>query len=150
MLMKISKPVRLIFSVSGVLLITLFILAFIGWRQSQKRNETLNREQAAIDSLYVEFEGYIREGDFANAYKLMSPSYRTTDSLKDFINRFDFLQAQKDYRLHPHRYLKVEDDQALLFPKDTSIPGNWHGVGFEFQKIEGVWYLTGEWVHFQD
>ena len=119
------------------------------WEHIERRLTA--QEKSAIDDLYIQFEGCIRAGDFACAYDMMHPDYKARRTLEGFTQRFYFIYANnKDYRLHPQRYLSISKNKALLLPKSLLPPPPWLGTAFELRKVDGKWYFTGETVGFVD
>jgi hypothetical protein len=141
-MIKILKRVSIIISAGVVVWIALLFVTEP--RKREFDEQTRRKESLAIESVYRQFEAFIQNGDFANAYLFMTPIYREMWSCESFLKTFQFMQQYaEEYRLHPQHSLRIEGGFATLYPRDTSHDQNWYGVGFEFQKIEGVWYLTG-------
>lgn len=141
---KLFKIVRVI----GEIILLLWVSHDI-WSEVQYKHHA--DDASAIDQLYITFEGYLREGDFARAYELTSPEYRRQYSLDLFTLSVSFVQKDEKYRLHPKRNLMFYDNKAIIVPHDTTQPpAYWRGIGFECEKIDGKWYLTGETQSFVD
>lgn len=147
---KTQQEYRRVFTLIKIIGKIIIVICAILWIWDVIEYRLTIADKSAIDRLYMTFEGYIREGDFARAFELMSPSYRERKDLRSLTARFRFIQEDEEYRLHPQRALYFRRDKAWLFPKDTSQPDCWHGVSFEFEKIEGKWYLTGHTAIYQD
>lgn len=146
-LANLRRPLKVALVIANIILILYFVSGLFAYIE----NEQEIKDKSAIDALYIKFEGYIREQDFMSAYNLMIPSYREHHSLESFSYLFGSFLADDAYRLHPQRSLSFsKNSKAWLFPKDTSQPGSWHGITFEFEKINGKWYLTGNTALYTD
>ncbi len=139
--MRAFRVVRIVFEIILIFLVLWFLI-----QRPTTEDKQLRQTKATIDHLYIKFEGYIREGDFASAYELMSPSFKADKNLESFTILFRFIQGDEKLRLHPQRDLIVHGTTARLFPEDDA----WEGMSFVFEKIEGKWYFTGEIIAFQD
>lgn len=105
----------------------------------------------AIDTRYTElYESFNRE-DYETAYGLMTPKYRELYTLDEFRSEFGFLEGATWLILHPNRSLKLSDSKAYLYPRNRlTMEILWAGPEFELEKIEGVWYFTGEYEWYYD
>lgn len=116
------------------------VVVLIFWIWNTMDNPQTQQDTLAIERVYIEFEESIRQGDFASAYELMSLSFRERRDLESFTHRFHFVQKGEE-SLDPKRFIHINGDKAFLFPKGASQR---HGAIFEFEKLEGRWYLTGK------
>lgn len=103
-------------------------------------NPQLKQEERLIEAVYNQFESSIRNGDFVSAYTLMSPAYRKDNNFEHFTYRFRFVERREE-QTKPRRFVMFEGEKAMLFPQGASQS---HGAIFEFEKIDGTWYLTGK------
>ena len=99
------------------------VICAILWLWERIDSHLSIQDELAIDHLYIQFEGYLREGDFTSAYDFMHPDYKARRTLEGFAQRFYFVHANNDdYRLHPQRYLSIGKNRALLLPKPLLRP----------------------------
>ncbi len=72
----------------------------------------------------------------------MSPGYRQSRSMEEFEDAFSGLYL---HLLYPTRFLSIRFGTATLMPEhDRYGPVFQSGLIFEWEKIAGEWYLTGE------
>lgn len=103
-------------------------------------------ENKEIASVFNRFEKAYNAGQYPEAYSLMTPSYRTFHDIEDFKQLFDKIEP-----------LKSDWDVVRQFGK-VHICCNSPGVSFSpnstmtyiLEKVDGSWYLTGEWDRFLD
>jgi hypothetical protein len=107
-------------------------------------------DRVAIEGRYKQWHSALGEQRFGDAYKIMSPSYRAKHSAEDFGKQFD-LWGDKRYSLSPTCTLRVHGSRGRLYPLED--PGGfelWSGPDFEWSKVDGEWYMTGEVSVFVD
>ena len=130
---RIFKKKRIMF---GIALIVVFLLWFWNTRDGTQTRQ----DKSAIERVYITFERSIREEDVVTAYELMSPSFRKRRGIESFTYRFRFIQKGEE-SLVPRYFISVNGDKAWLWPKGSSQR---HGAIFEFERLDGKWYLTGK------
>ncbi len=68
------------------------------------QEKNIPEEEATIDRLYVQCEGYLRDHDMLHAYERMSPSFQADHTHERVIQRFHDVQEANDaFRLLPQR-----------------------------------------------
>jgi hypothetical protein len=107
-------------------------------------------EKEAIDGRYLDFYENIDEGAFNVAYNSMSPYYQQTHTIEEFQRDFAFLCDPGCWELHPTRSLRLTDNKAYLYPSYFTFTLFRGGPEFELEKIEGNWYLTGNYEWYID
>lgn len=106
---------------------------------------SLNSEdRAAIEIRYSLWQTSLSQRQFVSAYEIMLPSYRAQTPLNEFASRF------KDYG---HQMYRLQKGFSLtaggwhtfanLYPKHSETFEIWNGPEFKWQKVKGLWYLTG-------
>ena len=102
------------------------------------------QDVSAIDALYMQFHNALSNRQYETAYSYMSPEYRQTRTLREFVNE-DFLSHGEDWLvLHSNRSLKFRGNKATLYPLDKSVLP-WSGPEYTLIKVNRQWYLTGEY-----
>jgi len=102
-----------------------------------------NKEIAAI---FNQFETAYNSGQYPDAYSFMTPRYKKLHDIEEFKNLFGKVER-----------LKRDWDVVRQFGK-VQICCNSPGVSFSpnstmtyiVEKVDGNWYLTGEWERFLD
>jgi hypothetical protein len=149
-MLRSKQEYRRAFNIMKIIIKILIVTCAVLWIWEHINYYLTVKDKSMIDSLYIHFEGYIREGNYVKAYKFMSPSFKDSHDLESFTHLFSAIQEDEAYRLHPQRSLYFTGSKAWLFPKDISIRSNRHGATFELEKIEGKWYFTGNIAIYRD
>jgi hypothetical protein len=104
-----------------------------------------------IETRYTEFYDSYRDKNYETAFNYMSPEYRQSHTIEEFIYDFDFLTGGDWLRLKSGRSLRISDDKAKLYPRNQwAVPFLWAGPEYSLVKIDGEWYLTGEYIWYYD
>lgn len=107
-------------------------------------------DREAIEGRYKQWHSALGEHRFAEAYKFMSPSYRTQHSVEDFEKWFGHW-GDKYFSLSPKCALRVHSSHGRLYPLEDAWGFElWSGPDFEWAKVDGEWYMTGELDLFMD
>lgn len=108
------------------------------------------RERMAIAARYTDFRESYNSGEYEQAYSFMSPAYRQIHSIEQFKADFSgFNSGPAVLNLHEldaRRSITFVDDKAYLLPDGTGALGPNIGPKFEFEKVEGTWYLSEAWT----
>ena len=150
--MRVFRAIQIVLTIILILGFTLWFWTQIHADKETKQDKSVRATdletqqiEAAIEKVYSQFEKYIREDQFANAYELMTPSYRDHNTLKMFRFQFCVFQKSEKYKLSSKREVIISRDEATLSPQ-----GGWDSVALKLKKIEGKWYFTGEVLVFKD
>ena len=110
-----------------------------------------SEDRAAIENRYSLWQTSLSQRQFVSAYEIMLPSYRTQTSLNEFAAEFkdygdEMYRLQKGFSLSAGGWHTF----ANLYPSKSEALEIWNGPEFKWQKVKGLWYLTG-WVdHYLD
>lgn len=79
----------------------------------------------------------------------MSPTYRQAYTIGEFQSDFDFLGDSRGEQLRSDHSVRFSDSKAYLYPSGPWWIVGFYGGGymFELEKLEGVWYFTGEYEY---
>ena len=103
-------------------------------------------ENKEIATIFNQFEKAYNSGQYSEAYSFMTPRYKAFHDIEQFKNLFGKVEP-----------LKSDWDVVRQFDK-VQICSNNPGVSFSpnstmtytVKKVDGNWYLTGEWERFLD
>src|SRR5689334_7751342 len=106
-------------------------------------------ERERIAARYVEFHNAFSGGQTEAAFQFMSPSYRANHTLKAFADEF---RAQEDdlFALEPGHSIRIRGLRAWLYPRRVEWLQLWSGPDYEWEKINGEWFLTGRQKYYLD
>jgi hypothetical protein len=111
-----------------------------------------HQDRVAIAERYTQFNESFNNGNYELAYSFMSPTYRQTHTIETFKSDFDFLAILDGEPLEPGYSVILFGDKANLCPDGPrwGLGIVWSGREYELEKIEGVWYFTGEYEFYLD
>lgn len=110
------------------------------------------RDEAAVRIRYLEFCSSILEDRYQDAYLLMSPDYRQTHSLGEFQEDPKLLDnvfsgiSTIGCDLDKKGSIGVFGNRATVFPEPSPVFYWYVGPSYDWKRIEGEWYFTGESV----
>ena len=124
--------------IGGVLLLILLQSAY--WLYQIPTEKT----RIEIDTVYTACKMLYRQGAYDLAFHYLSPAYRETHTVDDFISDFGYFSADPSWEhltdLARHRTIDLTGNTAHLVPNG----GVWsNAIGFDFEHIKGRWFLTG-------
>ena len=112
------------------------------------------RHQDAKDILgvYRSFCAALEAKDFESAYSYMAPAYRSSHSLEDFTQSWRHFVPNWPYGCEPYVDMHLLQDKASIWLGSYSggCAKIFSGGEYELQKVEGKWYLTGEYNWYVD
>ena len=112
-----------------------------------------HQDRAVIAERYTQFNESFNNGNYELAYSFMSPDYRQAHTVTDFQSDFDFLAVLDGEPLRPGYSIRLSGNNKASLTPDGPLWGLgivWSGYDFKLEKIEGVWYLTGEYEFYLD
>lgn len=107
----------------------------------------LPTDRRAIAERYQAFQRALDEDRLADAYAIMAPDYRAAYSLADFTAQppgFGSQGLEADFRRRGNR------TWAYLYPYELGWLELANGPEIELERVDGVWYLTGEVQYYID
>jgi hypothetical protein len=110
-------------------------------------------EDADIAARYAQFQSAIADYKYEIAYQYMSPAYRLGHTIEQFKQERGY--AADDSlgltALHPNHCLRVNGEQAILYPRDCSgFLTFWTGYAYELVRVNGEWYFSGNYEWYTD
>lgn len=106
-------------------------------------------ERQAIESRYIAWYLALADKRHAEAYDVMSPTYRAEHTLEEFVDRFSH-EGSGWRRLSPKCLVRKEGSLAYLFPNEYRWMELSSGPEYELEVIDGEWFLTGETLWYRD
>jgi hypothetical protein len=102
-----------------------------------------SQDKAAIANRYNQMYLAKKKDDVESAYSYMSPEYRQTHILKEFLEDYSFHIHGWD-TLHPEHSVMLSGNRATLYPRRYDFFDFYVGPSYELVKVDGEWYFTGE------
>ena len=122
------------------LVIIAAIIAYVfAWEYSSEASE--------IESRYDQFYTAMVVQNYSKAYKLMSPVFQEEYDIDAFQDRFSFA-SDSWLALNSERSLRIRGNKAWLCPSSSGF--FMEGPVYEWVKIDGQWYLSGEYELYVD
>ncbi len=103
----------------------------------------------AIEDRHEAFCESLQQERFGDAYAIMSPDYRKAHDLAAFRDDYGLMNIS---RLSPGHSVRVGWKAAWLFPDATPehLLEPWAGKDYEWVKVDGQWYMTGNCMTYLD
>lgn len=109
------------------------------WQEPDKR---------AIEARYNLWYSALRDQRPAEAYAVMSPAYRASHTLEEFKKQFG---EEPDWlHLNPKNRPRIHGTKACLIPARNGWQDVGGGPDFAWTKVDGNWFLTGEFDYYVD
>ncbi len=101
----------------------------------------IHQERLAIKEVCTQFDSAVARKDYETAYELMSPDYRQTNSLTQFVeNERRWLICKR----WPTTIVGVVLFQAHdRYARVIGLPFGSLNTEFYLEKVDGRWYFTG-------
>lgn len=102
----------------------------------------VHRERLAIKEVCTQFDSVVARKDYETAYELMSPDYRQTHSLTQFVENEGSRFACKR---QPTKIVGVVLFHAhARYASVIGLPLGFTNAEIYLEKVDGRWYFTGQ------
>jgi hypothetical protein len=108
------------------------------------------RDKVVVRMRYLEFCSSILEDRYQDAYLLMSPDYRQTHTIREFQQGPELLGDvftglnTIGCDLDDESSISIFGNRATICPEPTPLFDWYAGPTYDWKRIEGEWYFTGE------